>query len=47
MPVVCFWFKKVIKEIFSELDKTKSHGPIFPDTTTETKGELEEGTEVP
>ena len=42
-----FGFRKVIKEIFSELDETKSHAPIFPDTTMESKEESEEGTEAP
>ena len=42
-----FGFRKVVKEIFSELDETKTQSPIFPDTFTKTKGESEEGTGVP
>ena len=45
--LLVFGFRKVIKEIFSELDETKSHGPIFLDTTMETKEESEEGTGGP
>ena len=37
-----FGFRKVIKEIFSELEETKSHAPIFPDRTMESKGESKE-----
>ena len=33
-------------KIFSELDETKAEGPIFPDTTMESKAYTEEGTEV-
>ena len=40
------YFRKVVLEIFSELDETKAQGPIFPDTATESKAETEEGTEV-
>jgi hypothetical protein len=40
------YFRKVIQEIFSELDETKAKPPIFPDTKTESKIEMEEGTEV-
>jgi hypothetical protein len=40
------YFRKVIQEIFSELDKTKAKPPIFSDTKTESKAEMEEGTEV-
>ena len=42
-----FGFRKVIKEIFSELDETKTQSPIFPNAFTKTKGESEEGTEAP
>jgi hypothetical protein len=37
------YFRKVIQEIFSELDETKVKPPIFPDTKTEPKAETEEG----
>jgi hypothetical protein len=37
------YFRKVIQEIFSELDETKAKLPIFPDTKTESKAETEEG----
>jgi hypothetical protein len=37
------YFKKVIQEIFSELDETKAKPPIFPDTKTEFKAETDEG----
>jgi hypothetical protein len=40
------YFKKVIQEIFSELDKMKAKPPIFPDTKTESKAETEEGQEA-
>jgi hypothetical protein len=40
------YFRKVIHEIFSELDETKAEVPIFSDTKTESKGETREGTEV-
>jgi hypothetical protein len=40
------YFRKVIQEIFSELDETKAEVPIFSDTKTESKGETGEGTEV-
>jgi hypothetical protein len=40
------YFKKVIQEIFSELDETKAKPPIFSDTNTESKAETEEGTEA-
>ena len=50
MPVPCFLlflcFRKVTQEIFSELDNSKAEVPIFPDTSTESKPETEEGTEV-
>ena len=39
-------FRKVTKEIFSELDETKAEVPIFSDTSTESKAETEEGAEV-
>ena len=41
-----FGFRKVVLEIFSKLDETKAQGPIFPDMSTESKAETEEGTEV-
>jgi hypothetical protein len=41
-----FYFRKVVQEIFSELDKTKAKPPIFPDTKTESKAEMDEGTEA-
>jgi hypothetical protein len=37
------YFKKVIQEIFSELDEMKAKPHIFPDTKTEYKAETEEG----
>jgi hypothetical protein len=37
------YFRKVIQEIFSELDETKAKLPIFPDTKKESKAEMEEG----
>ena len=37
-PVV-FGLKKVIHEIFSELDETKDEVPIFPDTSKKSEGE--------
>jgi hypothetical protein len=40
------YFRKVIQEIFSELDETKAKPPIFPDMKTKSKVETEEGTEV-
>jgi hypothetical protein len=40
------YFRKVIQEIFSELDEIKAKPPIFPDTKTEFEAEMEEGTEV-
>jgi hypothetical protein len=50
VPVPSFllflYFRKVIQKIFSEFDKTKAKPPIFPDTKTESKAEMEEGTEV-
>jgi hypothetical protein len=40
----CFCIsRKVIQEIFSELDEMKAKPPIFPDTKTESKAEKEEG----
>jgi hypothetical protein len=39
------YFRKVVEEIFSELDETKPEVPIFPDMKTESKAETEEGTE--
>jgi hypothetical protein len=40
------YFRKVIQEIFSELDETKAKPPIFPDTKTESKAEMKEGQEA-
>jgi hypothetical protein len=40
------YFRKVINEIFSELDETKAKSPIFSDTKTGSKAETEEGTKV-
>jgi hypothetical protein len=37
------YFRKVIQEIFLELDETKAKPPIFPDTKMESKSEMEEG----
>jgi hypothetical protein len=39
------YFRKVVQEIFSELDETKPEVPSFPDTK-EFKAETEEGTEA-
>jgi hypothetical protein len=39
------YFRKVIQKIFSELEETKAKLPIFPDTKTESKEEMEEGQE--
>jgi hypothetical protein len=36
------YFRKIIQEIFSELDEPKAKPPIFPDTKTESKAEMEE-----
>jgi hypothetical protein len=41
-----FVFQKNYTEIFSELDETKARPPIFPNTKTESKAEMEEDTEV-
>ena len=41
-----FDFRKVVLEIFSKLDDTRTQPPIFPDTSTESKEETEEGTEA-
>jgi hypothetical protein len=47
VPVPCFLlflhFRKVTREIFSELDETKPEPPIFPGRKTNTKGESERG----
>jgi hypothetical protein len=40
------YFRKVIQEIFSELDEMKAEVPIFPDTKTKSKVETEEGQEA-
>jgi hypothetical protein len=37
------YFRKVIQEIFSELDETNAEPSIFSDTKTESKAETEEG----
>ena len=42
-----FGFIKVIKEIFSKLDETKSHVPIFPDTTQSPMESRRRATEPP
>jgi hypothetical protein len=39
------YFRKVTREIFSELDETKAEPPIFPDTKTESRAETEEDQE--
>ena len=33
----CFWFRKLLLEIFSELHETKGHVPIFPTRTRSPK----------
>ena len=38
-----FGFRKVIQEIFSELDETKAKVPIFPDTSKKSEGESKKG----
>jgi hypothetical protein len=47
VPVPCFLlflcFRKATQEIFSELDKTKSKVPIFPDTRQSPKQRREPG----
>src|SRR4051794_18250359 len=40
------YFRKVVQEIFSELDETKAKVTIFPDPKTESNAETEEGVEV-
>jgi hypothetical protein len=40
------YFRKVIQEIFSELDETKAKPPIFSNSKTESKAETEGGTEA-
>jgi hypothetical protein len=40
------YFRKVVQEIFSELDETKAKPPIFPNTKMESKAETEEGTKA-
>ena len=42
-----FGFRKVIKEIFLEMDETKIQSPIFPNMFTKSKDESKEGTEAP
>jgi hypothetical protein len=37
------YLKKVTQKIFSELDEMKAILPIFPDTKTESRAEMEEG----
>jgi hypothetical protein len=39
-------FRKVTREIFSELDETKAKPPIFFNTKMESKAETEEGQEA-
>ena len=41
-----FGFRKVTREIFSELDETKAEVPIFPNTKTESRAETEKSHEV-
>ena len=38
-----FGFRKVIQEIFSELDKTRAKVPIFSDTSKKSEGESKRG----
>jgi hypothetical protein len=40
------YFRKVIQEIFLELDETKAKPPIFLDTKVVSKAETEEGQEA-
>jgi hypothetical protein len=40
------YFRKVILEIFSELDEMKAKPPIFPDMKTESNAETEKIQEV-
>jgi hypothetical protein len=40
------YVRKVIQKIFLKLDETKAIPHIFPDMKTESKAEMEEGTEV-
>ena len=50
MPVACFLLFLVSEKLlrkYSQNWMTKSHAPIFPDTTTETKGESDEGDQAP
>ena len=42
-----FYSRKAVLEIFLELDETKSQGPIFSVTYTESEGETKGGTEAP
>ena len=42
-----FGFRKVVKEIFSELHETKTQVPIFPYTFQKSEEETKEGTEAP
>ena len=39
-----FGFRKVVLEIFSELDTTKTEVPIFPRSTRKSEGESKTGT---
>jgi hypothetical protein len=40
------YFRKVVQEIFSELDETKAKPLIFPDTKIESKAEMEKSREA-
>jgi hypothetical protein len=40
------YFRKVVQEIFLDLDETKAKPPIFPDMKTESKAETGEGTKA-
>jgi hypothetical protein len=40
------YFRKIIQEIFSELDVKKAKLPIFSDTKMKSKAEMEEGQEA-
>ena len=44
MFFVVFSFRKVIREIFSELDTTKTEVPIFPGNIQKYEGESKMGT---
>src|SRR3954462_8473191 len=40
------YFRKVVQEIFSEVDETKAEVPIFPDTKTESRAGTEKSHEA-